>query len=109
MHLHGVQDTHTNIIYCKPRHAYYSYMTDAHLLSTRKFTAKNFAAAMLFLNKVGDLAEAETHHPDFHLTNYRDVRLVLSTHAVGGCVKNDNMYYPTYIYCPTTLPCITAE
>ena len=26
----------------------------------------------------------EGHHPDLHLTNYRDVELVISTHAIGG-------------------------
>ena len=55
----------------------------------RSFTARNFVAAQDFFNRVGQLAEAETHHPDFHLTNYRDVRLVLSTHAVRGLTQPD--------------------
>jgi 4a-hydroxytetrahydrobiopterin dehydratase len=42
---------------------------------------------MAFLNAVAEVAEAETHHPDLHLTSYRDVRLDLSTHAVGGCAR----------------------
>jgi 4a-hydroxytetrahydrobiopterin dehydratase len=29
------------------------------------------AAALRFFNKVGEVAEAEGHHPDLHLTNYR--------------------------------------
>ena len=40
---------------------------------------------MQFFNAVAAVAEAETHHPDLHLTNYRDVTVELSTHAVGGC------------------------
>ncbi len=56
---------------------------------SRTFVAKNFVAALSFFNAVGELAEAETHHPDLHLTNYRDVRLVLSTHAVGGLTMPD--------------------
>ncbi len=40
---------------------------------------------MAYFNAVAEVAEAETHHPDLHLTSYRDVRLELSTHAVGGC------------------------
>ena len=51
---------------------------------SRELTAKNFVAAMAFLNAVGTLAEDEGHHPDFHLTGYRNVRIELSTHAIGG-------------------------
>jgi 4a-hydroxytetrahydrobiopterin dehydratase len=35
------------------------------------------------------LAEAEGHHPDLHLTNYRDVTIELWTHAAGGLTEND--------------------
>lgn len=51
---------------------------------TRSFTAKNWAAAMEFLNAASAIAEEEGHHPDLHLTNWRDVRVDLSTHAIGG-------------------------
>ena len=37
----------------------------------RQFTARNFKAAMAFVNTMADLAEAETHHPDFTVSNYR--------------------------------------
>lgn len=37
----------------------------------RTFTARNFMAAMRFLNEVAELAERETHHPNLHLTSYR--------------------------------------
>lgn len=30
------------------------------------------------------MADDENHHPDLHLTNYRDVEVVLSTHAIRG-------------------------
>eukprot|EP00887_Chlorella_sp_A99_P004084 scaffold23.g4084.t1 len=39
---------------------------------SRSFTARNFMAAMDFLNRVAALAEVEGHHPDLHLTAYRD-------------------------------------
>ncbi len=52
-------------------------------------TAKNFVAAMAFLNAVGTLAEDEGHHPDFHLTGYRNIRIELSTHAIGGLSMPD--------------------
>mmetsp|Transcript_15117 Transcript_15117/g.19163 ORF Transcript_15117/g.19163 Transcript_15117/m.19163 type:complete len:148 (-) Transcript_15117:503-946(-) len=56
---------------------------------TRKFTAKNFQAALNFLNEVGQIAEREGHHPDLHLTSYRDVEVTLFTHSVGGLTQND--------------------
>ena len=51
---------------------------------SRAFVAKNWAAAMSFFNEVGAIAEDEGHHPDLHLTNWREVRVCLSTHAIGG-------------------------
>jgi 4a-hydroxytetrahydrobiopterin dehydratase len=42
-----------------------------------------------YINALTALAEAETHHPDVHLTSYRNVRVVLSTHAVGGLTMPD--------------------
>ena len=50
----------------------------------KSFVAKNWAAAMAWMNKVSDIAEAEGHHPDVHLTNWRDVRIEMWTHAIGG-------------------------
>lgn len=44
--------------------------------------AKNFVSAIDFFNAVKEVAEAENHHPDLHLTNYREVQVVLSTHAI---------------------------
>ena len=56
---------------------------------TRKFTAKNFLQAVEFVNKVAPVAEAARHHPDIHITNYREVELVLSTHSQGGLTPDD--------------------
>jgi len=44
---------------------------------------------MSFFNMAGEIAESEGHHPDLHLTGYRNVRVVLSTHAVGGLTLPD--------------------
>ena len=35
------------------------------------------------------MAEAEGHHPDLHLTNFRDVSITVSTHVVGGITQPD--------------------
>lgn len=55
----------------------------------RKFTAKNFQAALDAINAMGAIAEAESHHPNFHLTNYRDVEVEIFTHKLGGVSEND--------------------
>ncbi len=55
----------------------------------RRWTAKNFVAAIDFFNKLSDLAEREGHHPDLHLTGYRQVTVELTTHAIGGLSEND--------------------
>jgi len=53
------------------------------------FRAKDFASAMIFLNKVAEIAETEGHHPDLHLTNYREVGIILYTHKVKGVTPLD--------------------
>ena len=55
----------------------------------REWTARNFAGAAAFFQEVAILAEDEGHHPDFHLTGYRQVAIDLTTHAVGGLTQND--------------------
>ena len=55
----------------------------------RKFTFKDFKEALDFINKVGELAESENHHPNIFLHNYKKVDITLSTHAIGGLSSND--------------------
>jgi 4a-hydroxytetrahydrobiopterin dehydratase len=55
----------------------------------REWRVKDFASALDFFDRVGRIAEAEDHHPDLHLTGYRNVAIELSTHAVGGLSEND--------------------
>ena len=61
---------------------------DAKLIS-RKVQCKHFVEAMKLLNRVAEVAEAEQHHPDLHLTGYRKVRIDLTTHAIDGLSEND--------------------
>lgn len=49
---------------------------------------KNFDKAMDFVNMVADAAEHEGHHPDIDI-RYNKVRLVLTTHSIGGLSEND--------------------
>ncbi|MFZ2803819.1 MAG: 4a-hydroxytetrahydrobiopterin dehydratase [Patescibacteria group bacterium] len=60
---------------------------DAKTLS-REFTFKDFPEALHFINRVGDIAEQEDHHPDIHWW-WNKVKLELSTHAIGGLSQND--------------------
>ena len=56
---------------------------------TKKWTMNNFVEALAFFNKVGEVAEAEAHHPDLHLESYKNVRIEIWTHAIGGLSEND--------------------
>jgi 4a-hydroxytetrahydrobiopterin dehydratase len=55
----------------------------------RDWRVLDFATALDFFNRIGHVAEAEDHHPDLHLSGYRNVVVELSTHAVGGLTEND--------------------
>ena len=54
----------------------------------KTFQFKDFVAAMNFVNKVGDAAEAAGHHPDIDI-RYNRVRLALVTHDAGGLTDKD--------------------
>lgn len=54
----------------------------------RTFTFPNFVEALAFTNKVGDLAEAEGHHPAL-LTEWGKVKVAWWTHKIGGLHRND--------------------
>jgi 4a-hydroxytetrahydrobiopterin dehydratase len=55
----------------------------------REWIAKDFMAAIAFFNRVAELAEQEGHHPDLHLTGYRNFAVELTTHAIDGLSEND--------------------
>ena len=55
---------------------------------TREFAFPNFEAALHFVNRIGDIAEMENHHPDIELS-WGKVLVNLWTHKVGGLSEND--------------------
>ncbi|HEY2414293.1 MAG TPA: 4a-hydroxytetrahydrobiopterin dehydratase [Pirellulaceae bacterium] len=55
----------------------------------KEWVVKDFSAAIDFFKRVADVANAEDHHPDLHLTGYRNVAIELSTHAIKGLSEND--------------------
>ena len=54
----------------------------------RQFKFKNFAEALKFTNKVGQLAETEDHHPSL-LTEWGKVTVTWWTHKIKGLHNND--------------------
>ena len=58
------------------------------LTISKKFEFKNFKEALEFVNKVGEIAESEGHHPDIEL-GWGKVNITLTTHAIGGLSQND--------------------
>lgn len=54
----------------------------------RSFRFGNFAQALAFTNKVGELADAEDHHPAI-LTEWGQVTVTWWTHKIGGLHRND--------------------
>ncbi len=55
----------------------------------REWTFADFAAAIAFVDRVAELAEAANHHPDILLHGWNKVRLTLSTHSQGGLTDAD--------------------
>jgi 4a-hydroxytetrahydrobiopterin dehydratase len=51
-------------------------------------TEKDFAAALGFVNRVGEIAEAMNHHPDIEI-RWNTVTFKLSTHSAGGITEAD--------------------
>jgi 4a-hydroxytetrahydrobiopterin dehydratase len=55
----------------------------------RDLEFENFAAAMAYVFRVADAAEAANHHPDILIHGWNKVRLTLSTHSEGGVTGAD--------------------
>src|SRR5262249_20265854 len=54
----------------------------------RSFRFPNFSKAIRFVDKVGELAETEGHHPDIHF-GWGYANITLSTHKIKGLHEND--------------------
>lgn len=54
----------------------------------QEFKFKNFTQALAFTNRVGELAEAENHHPTI-LLEYGKATVSWWTHTIGGLHQND--------------------
>lgn len=54
----------------------------------REFQFADFVAAMAFVNRLAEAAEAAGHHPDIDI-RYNKVRIALVTHDAGGITEAD--------------------
>jgi 4a-hydroxytetrahydrobiopterin dehydratase len=57
-----------------------------HLAKSYKFS--NFADALRFVDRVGQIAESEGHHPDIAF-GWGYARIEIYTHAIGGLSESD--------------------
>ena len=55
----------------------------------RTFELADFREALAFVNRVGELAESENHHPDISI-EYKRVTLRWTTHSAGGITDRDD-------------------
>ncbi len=55
----------------------------------REWKFDDFKAALAFVNRVGEAAEAANHHPDILLHGWNKVRLSLTNHSAGGLTEPD--------------------
>lgn len=54
----------------------------------RKFTFKNFAESLEFVNRIGAIAEKFDHHPDV-LFGWGYAEFFITTHDAGGITQRD--------------------
>jgi 4a-hydroxytetrahydrobiopterin dehydratase len=69
-----------------PEFAQWNVIDEHHLVRSYKFP--DFRSALAFVNKVGELAEEQGHHPDIALA-WGKVEITTWTHAVDGLTESD--------------------
>ncbi len=63
---------------------------DGHHLS-KMYRFRNFVDALAFVNRVGDVAEEQFHHPDLYLS-WGKVRVDIWTHKIDGLTESDFVF-----------------
>jgi 4a-hydroxytetrahydrobiopterin dehydratase len=61
-------------------------VNEHHLSKELKFS--DFATALAFVNRIGEIAEAEGHHPDLALS-WGKVAIRIWTHKMNGLTESD--------------------
>ena len=57
----------------------------------REYLFDDFRAALDFTVRVGEMAEAQGHHPDIHLS-WGKARVVIWTHKIDGLTESDFIF-----------------
>ncbi len=57
----------------------------------KEYLFKDFREALAFTNQVGELAEAQGHHPDIYLA-WGKVKLTIWTHKINGLTESDFVF-----------------
>jgi 4a-hydroxytetrahydrobiopterin dehydratase len=65
-------------------------VVDEHHLE-KEFRFEDFRKALAFTNQVGELAEAQGHHPDIYLS-WGKVKLTMWTHKINGLTESDFVF-----------------
>jgi len=65
-------------------------VVDGHHLA-KEYRFRDFAGALAFTNRVGELAEQQQHHPDLHLSWGR-VKVEIWTHKIDGLTESDFVF-----------------
>lgn len=56
----------------------------------QEFSFPDFAAALAFANKIGELAAQQNHHPEL-VVSWGRVKVILSTHSEGKVTSKDRL------------------
>ena len=64
------------------------WTVDDNLKVHRSYRFRDFASGLAFVNRIGEVAEAEDHHPDLFLA-WGLVQVTIWTHAINGLSEND--------------------
>ncbi len=54
----------------------------------KQFPFPDFRRALDFVNRVGEIAEQQNHHPDIYFT-WGQARIQIWTHSINGLTEND--------------------
>jgi 4a-hydroxytetrahydrobiopterin dehydratase len=67
----------------------WSVVEEHHLSKSYRFP--DFVQALKFVNKLGEIAEREWHHPDLYLA-WGQVKVEIWTHKINGLTESDFIF-----------------
>lgn len=62
-------------------------VTEGHHIS-KSFDFQDFQTALQFVNRIGEIAEEQGHHPDIYLA-WGKVEVTIWTHKINGLTESD--------------------